>query len=491
MGGARRAAALAAMLALVCYAGEPPLTLKDPAPPEVALPTPATAAGPARAHPRVTAFAKPRPLAEGAVTSDWPTFLGPTHNAVSPETKLLKDFAAPSPGAARPRLIWQLATGSGYAAPTVVGERLIVFHRVGDEEVVECLHAESGRLYWRHGYPTTYRDRFGYNGGPRATPAVADGRVFTYGAQGKLHCLDLRTGHVYWRRDVAREFRLRTSFFGAGCSPLVEGGLAILNIGGRGGPSVVAFDARTGRLVWGAETQWGAGYASPVPATPHGQRVVFIFAGGESDPPSGGLLCLDPRTGTAHFRFPWRSGRVSSVNASSPVVVGDGVFISSIYDIGGVFLRVGPKLTPRVAYRTHDFASHWPTPIARGGHLYGFADAKLVCMELKTGKAVWADRAPTKPVEDADGERPQAKLDRASLLWADGAFLCLGEHGDLCWMDLSPRGMRIIARAKLFSAPQTWVCPVLSRGLLYICQNEPDRHAGHPPRLLCYDLRGG
>jgi outer membrane protein assembly factor BamB len=271
----------------------------------------------------------------------------------------------------------------------------------------------------------------------------------------------------------------------------VAGGLVILNIGGANGPSVVAFDVATGRLAWGAERQWGAGYASPVPATLHGRRVVFVFAGGESDPPTGGLICLDPRTGTTHFRFPWRSGRIASVNASSPVVAGETVFLSSIYDIGGALLRVGPKLTYTVVYRTKDYAAHWMTPIVRGGCLYGFADAKLVCMDLKTGREIWSTKPTWLRPPDADGHRRKEGLGRASLLWADGAFLCLGEFGDLCWMDLSPKGMRITARAKLFHARQTWVCPVLSRGLLYVCQNEPDRRSGQPPRLLCYGLRGG
>ena len=502
-------AACLGMLAFGVRAAQPPLKLDDPAEPELHRLTSVPAVFRPRAHPRVKAFREPRPLPAGAVTSDWPTFLGPTHNAVSPETRLLKDFTAPPGGAARPALVWQMVKGESYSAPAVVGERLVVFHRIGNEEVVECLHAERGTLYWQLRYPTTYTDRFGYNGGPRSTPAIArreplfepepqsrrpgrtaGGRVFTYGAQGRLHCLDLRTGRVCWKRDLAREFKIRLSFFGAGSSPLVEGDLVILNIGGRDGPGVVALSARTGRLVWGAEKQWGAGYASPVPATIHGKRVVFVFAGGESDPPTGGLLCLDPQTGTTHFRFPWRSRRIYSVNASSPVVVGDTVFLSSIYDIGGALLRVSPKLTHTVVFRTEKYASHWMTPIVRGGYLYGFADAILVCMELKTGKVVWSTRPSCDLPAGAGGTLRKGGLGRASLLWADGAFLCLGEYGDLCWMDLSPKGMKITARAKLFHARQTWVCPVLSRGLLYVCQNEPDRRSGQPPRLLCYDLRG-
>ena len=478
------------VLAAVGQAGSPPLKIADPAPPTVRRPTSQPDRLRPRVHPRVQVVSTPRPLAAGAVTSDWPTFLGPTHNAVSPETKLRKDFPAVGK-VPQPALVWQMVKGEGYASPVVVGARLVMFHRIGNEEVLECLHAERGTLYWQHRHRTTYRDRFNYNDGPRATPAVADGRVFAYGAQGKLCCLDLRTGRLVWKRDVAREFKIRPSFFGAGSSPVVEGRLVLLSIGGRKGPGVVAFNARTGRLAWGAERQWGAGYASPVPASLHGKRVVFVLAGGESDPPTGGLLCLDPRTGSTHFRFPWRSGRVHSVNASSPVVTGETVFLSSIYDIGGALLRVDPNLAHTVVYRTKEYASHWMTPIVRGGFLYGFADAALVCMELKTGKEVWRTEPSRKPTAGADGRRRRVRLGRASLLWADGAFLCLGEYGDLCWMDLSPKGMKITARAKLFHAPQTWVCPVLSRGLLYICQNCRDTRTGRPPRLLCYDLRGG
>ena len=483
--------AWAVVLAGVCRGGEPPLKMEDPAVPKVHRPTSQPAEVQSRPHRAVKVFAKPRPLPAGAVTGDWPTFLGPTHNAVCRETKLLKDFTSPAGKAKRPALLWQMVRGQSYAAPAVVGERVVVFHRVGNEEVVECLDAEGGGAYWQFRYPTAFEDRYGYNNGPRSTPAIAGDLVLTYGAEGKLHCLDLRTGRLCWKRDVAKEFDIRLSFFGAACSPLVEGGRVILNIGGRNGPSVVAFDAESGRLLWGAEKQWGAGYASPVPATIHGKRVVFVFTGGWSNPATGGLLCLDPRTGRTHFRFPWRGQRVESVNASSPVVVDDAVFISSIYGFSGAMLRVRPDLTHTEAYRTRDYSSHWMTPIAREGHLYGFADTMLVCMDLKTGKEVWSDRPPRPKPWPANEAPPTGRLGRASLLWVDGAFLCLGEYGDLCWMDITPKGMKVTSRAKLFHAPQTWVGPVVSRGLLYVCQTMVDKNAETPPRLLCYDLRGG
>ena len=125
----------------------------------------------------VTFHAAPKPLAAGAVASDWPTFLGPTYDYRSTETKL-----APRFGAGGPRLVWEMNKGSGYAAPVVAGRRLVLFHRVGGEERVECLHPETGERYWAFGYPSAYEDRYGYSDGPRASPVIGGDAVFTCGA---------------------------------------------------------------------------------------------------------------------------------------------------------------------------------------------------------------------------------------------------------------------------------------------------------------------
>jgi len=258
----------------------------------------------AQENSEVTFHAAPKPLPPGAVTGDWPTFLGPTYNLASPETRLLKEF--PPEGL---RVVWEMKKGEGFAAPVVMGERLILFHRVGTEEVVDCLRPADGKRYWRFSYPSGYEDRYGFNKGPRASPVIGDGRVFTFGAEGTLHCLDLQTGRVQWRRDILTEFKVPQNFFGVGATPLLEGGRLIVNVGAPGGPCVAAFDAATGKQLWGAGDAWGPSYASPVPAVVHGQRRVFVFAGGESKPATGGLLCLDPANGKVDFAFPWRGTR--------------------------------------------------------------------------------------------------------------------------------------------------------------------------------------
>ena len=475
---------------------------KDPAPPRF-YPKPETSRPTsAPKHIRCRQYRRGRALADDAVTSDWPHFLGPAHTGISPETKLLKRFDQPAPGKPDPDLVWALVKGESYSAPSIKDRRLIYFHRMRDREIIECLDTETGDLYWSYEYPTTYVDRYRYLNGPRASPAIDADRVYTLGAQGVLYCFDLPSGHVYWRRKLAEEFDLDQGFFGFAGSPLVEGELLILNLGR--GKCVAAFDKHTGALKWLSGDQWGRSYASPVAATMHGKRIVFVFAGGMSKPSAGGLLGLDPESGKIHFRFPWRSERYFSANASCPVVSGNRVFISSSYDVYGVMLEVKPDLTGKSVYKAGSFGSHWMTPILQDGYLYGFTNARLTCIEWATGKTMWqktikledqnSGDAPSAPGTgrgaDQYREPPGSRgFGFASLIWADGRFLCLGETGLIAWLDLSPQGCRMLSARRLFTADQTWTAPVLSRGLLYVTQNRLDKQI--PPRLLCYDLRTG
>jgi len=225
-------------------------------------------------------FSKPKPLAKDAVSHDWTAFLGPAHNATSTETKLSRMLPPP--------LVWEFPKGSGYASPAIVGERLVFLHRLGNEEVVECLHPDTGSSQWQFRYPTAFEDRYGYNNGPRSSPVIDEARVYTVGAEGKIHCLDLGTGKVVWKRDLRAEYKVPQDFFGTASTPLVEGRLLLINVGAPGGPSVAGLDKATGREAWRAGKEWGPSYASPVPAVVYERRRVLVFAGGESDPPSGG-----------------------------------------------------------------------------------------------------------------------------------------------------------------------------------------------------------
>ena len=441
-----------------------------------------------RALAQARVHVKPKPLSQGAVTHDWPSFLGPTHDATSTETRLSRTLPPP--------LVWEFPKGTSYASPAVIGNRIVFLHRVGDEEIVECLHAETGAANWNFRYATDFEDRYGYNNGPRASP-VADGdRVYTVGAQGQLHCLDVRSGKRLWGRSISAEYKVPQDFFGTASTPLVEDRLLILNVGASGGPCVVALDKLTGREVWRAGKEWGPSYASPVPAVVHGRRRIFVFAGGESTPPAGGLMCIDPATGRVDFSFPWRSRSYESVNASCPVIFDNKVFVSASYRTGGALLEIRPDFTHRVAWTTQEFGLHWNTPIHRNGFLYGFdgrnePDASLACVDAASGKVVWRTTPEWNETFKAGGTTRQQLFGtyRGSLLAVDGQFLCLGEMGHLVWMDLTPKGYKEISHAWLFAARESWALPVLSRGLLYVVQNTRDGVSGVGPRLLYYDLR--
>lgn len=441
--------------------------------------------------PEVRFHTPPKKLDPEAMVHDWTDFLGPTHDGVSTESPLLVDW-----GNEGPRLVWEMEKGDSYSAPAIKADRLVFPHRVGDEVRIDCLHPETGEGYWRQTYESKYRDRYGYNNGPRCSPVIDEDRVYILGADGVFLCLDLGSGHVLWRRYLNDEFGVPQDFFGVSSTPLLHGDMLIVQVGAPAGPGVAAFDKRDGRMLWGVEREWGPSYASPVPATIHGKTRVLVFAGGDSDPPTGGLLGIDPDKGTLLFRHPWRSRSYESVNASRPAPIGDKVFISASYQTGSALLRVTPEDEIEEVWKTDEVGVHFSNTIHRDGHLYAFdgrneGDASLVCVEVETGRVVWRESPTWKEKVVRRGRETFATrgILRGSFLHAQGRFLCLGELGSLHWLDLSPDGYRELARVSLFDSPQTWTPPVLSRGLLYICQNYQDFNSGKPPRLLCYDLR--
>jgi len=430
---------------------------------------------------------KPRPLPAGARTHDWKSFLGPSHNATSSETGLSRKLPPP--------LVWEFPKGTGYTSPAISGDRLVYLHRLDAHEIVECMHAETGARIWQFRYPTTYEDRYGYNNGPRSSPVLDDDRVYTVSAQGVLHCLRLDSGQVLFRRELNADYKVPQDFFGVASTPLIEGNLLIVQPGAPAA-CVAALDKRTGKEVWRTPKEWGPSYASPIPATVHGQRRIFVFAGGESNPATGGLLSIDPKTGKADFAFPWRSKSYESVNASCPVVFGNKVFISASYRTGGALLEITSDFQPKVLFTTPEFGLHFNTPVYRDGFLYGFdgrnePDASLACLDPGSGKIVWRVTPEWPETFEFNGQRSERTLGtfRGTLLSVDGQFLCLGELGHLLWMDLTPKGYKEVSRTWLFAARESWALPVLSRGLLYVSQNTKDTLKGTPPRLLCYDLR--
>ena len=363
------------------------------------------------------------PPAAGQNPDDWPQLLGPARNG----TVTMKIAPWPADG---PAIRWRRPVGEGFAGTSVVGSSLILFHRVDDQEVVEALDTATGESLWSTGYPTTYRDDFGFDEGPRATPTVIDGRVFTFGAQGVLQALDLSDGRRLWSVDTHAVFGVRKGFFGAACSPLVHGGMVMVSVGGRAGAGIVAFDADTGGVVWTA-TDHQASYSAPTIVTMNGRATALFFT-------RTGLVALEPADGTVIAEFPWRSRQGSSVNAATPLAIGQRIFISASYGTGAALLDVrGSSFVP--VWTSDDvLTNHYATSVYADGYLYGYHGRQeyspaFRAVDLETGRIAWN--------EDRFGG--------GTVILAGDDLLILRERGELILAEATPASFRPLARARI------------------------------------------
>ena len=430
---------------------------------------------------------------------DWPIFLGPTQDSKSPETGIITKWTAN-----KPRIVWQAELGTGYGAPTISKGRLFQFERVGELARIYSLHAETGKELWQYKYPTDYSDYFGYNNGPRCSPVVDGNRVYAYGAEGMLTCLTADEGKRVWQVDTKKDFGVVQNFFGVGSTPVIEGDLLIVMVGGSpadsqalgagnldrvegDGSGIVAFDKFTGQVKYKLTDEL-ASYASLKLATINGRRWCFSFS-------RGGLVGFEPKSGKLDFEYPWRAKILESVNAAMPVVVGDQVFISETYGPGSSLLKVAPG-SSEIVWKDDDrrrqkaMMTHWNTPVYHNGYLYGSSgrhteNAELRCIEWKTGKVMWSEPG----------------LTRSSLLYADGHFICQAEYGQLIVFKANPEkyepvsaveltrpqvagpavgpAPKVPAADKLLLKYPCWAAPVLSHGLLYVRGDD---------RLVCLEL---
>lgn len=373
---------------------------------------------------------------------NWPQFRGPDRDGAVPGRTTLAQF--PSSG---PEQVWERAVGAGFSAPAVADGRLVLFHRRGGEEIVEALRVSDGKTVWKFSYITTYRDDMGFNNGPRATPVIDGDRVYTFGAQGMLHCLDFESGRKIWRVDTHDDFNVRKGFFGAASTPLVLDGRVLANVGGAGGAGIVAFDADTGKTLWKA-TSHAASYSSPVEIRLD-ERTLAVFFTRE------GLAALDPENGEVIYERRWRALSNATVNAATPIVMDDIVFLSESYGTGAIAMRLSDGKIEELWSGEDIIDNHYSSCVRQGRTIFGFHGRQeygqlFRAADLLSGKVLWS----------SDSIRP------GSVTRVGDRLLLLLESGELLLASTSTTKFDVLAKAQIL-AGETRAFPAIADGLLF------------------------
>ena len=386
----------------------------------------------------------------GLHAADWPQWRGPNRDGVSTEKEWSPTWTADGP-----KQLWKANVGIGASSVAVAAGRLYTMGNANNTDSVVCLDAATGKEIWRHSYPQQLDKRM-FEGGPASTPTVEGSRVFTLSQQGDIFCLDAATGKPVWHKNLASDFHGKRPQWGWACSPLVEEDMLIVDCGAPG-ESTIALDKATGATKWKSGAN-DAGYGSPVAFNLGPVRCVAIFK-------ATSLVGLDAASGRQLFEHPWKTSY--DVNAATPVVSGDRIFISSGYDAGCELVQVSAG-GAKSLWRNKNMRNHINSCVLWQGHLYGIdgqaGGGTLRCLDFQTGSVKWTQ-----------------SVNGGALMIADGKIILLNERGELMVADASPAGFKPAARAQVIGG-HCWVVPVLAGGKIYCKNNQGD--------LVCLNASG-
>jgi outer membrane protein assembly factor BamB len=430
-----------------------------------------------------------RPAALGAVllaaaavsAADWPHWMGPNRDNTWRETGLIDTFPAGGP-----RVVWRAKVAGGFAGPSVSGGKVFVtdyvtqgnpelpnFERtetVSGMERVLCFEQATGKPLWKHEYPVKYT--VSYPAGPRCTPAVQDGKVYTLGTEGNLFCLDAATGKPVWGKDLKAEYKTKSPLWGYAAHPLVDGKKLITLAGGEGS-HVVAFDKDTGAELWKAETQKEQGYAPPVITDAGGKRQLIVCG------PTA-VRSLDPETGKRYWTTPFTADNAAVI--MTPVRSGDFLYIGAYSNKNLLLKLAADKPAAEVVFKDKAKAGISPVnvqPFVDNGVMYGYhEDGELFAVEVATGKRLWESGGPLGEDKKESGT--------AFINKQGDRYWLFAETGELVIAKLTPKGYEEVAKAKVLAPTYNamgrkvvWCQPAFADRRVYV-RNDKE--------LVCVDL---
>jgi outer membrane protein assembly factor BamB len=391
----------------------------------------------------VLAFA----VAASAHAADWPQWLGPQRDGVWREDGLLDKF--PKGG---PKVLWRQKVGLGYSGPAVVGDRVYVTDWKPDKpgrqaspgkERVLCLNAADGTQVWAHAYDTEYSVLGGYPFGPRTTPLIADGKVYTLGAMGDVCCLDAVKGGVNWQISLKKDLKIDPPLWGHSASPLLYGDKLILFGGGKD-HAVIALDKKSGKLLWHALSAPDVCYASPIVVKAGGKDQLIAWL-------DSSLNGLDPDSGKVYWSFPFPADgqpKRPAVSIATPRQVDDLIFVSNYYHGPLVVKLAKDKPEAEVLWRSksnnpskpHALHLVMTTPMVKDGYLYGLdGGGEMKCVKAATGEVAWSNGQPT--------DNSKANFLSAFMVENGDRYFILNDLGELLIAKMTPKGYEQIDKA--------------------------------------------
>ncbi|HMP07109.1 MAG TPA: PQQ-binding-like beta-propeller repeat protein [Lacipirellulaceae bacterium] len=379
---------------------------------------------------------------------DYPAFLGGRHWAEVEGVVLQTDWRTTPP-----KLLWKQPIGAGWSSFAVVGDYAVTQEQRGDQELVTCYEAATGRVAWTHGDPVRWDPRgSGSLGGvgPRATPTIHAGRVYAHRATGLLNCLDARTGKLLWRHDTLAEHNGENVMWGKSGSPLVVDDWIVVSVGAEGA-SLAAYDAVSGEQAWAAGDRQSS-YATPVLAELAGERQIVVVNEGYVT----GHRAAD---GAVLWEHLWPSSSNSSAATSQPVPLdGDRLLLTKGYGLGGEVIEIrrdGDDFTTETLWKSSAvLKTKMGSALVRDGFAYGLNDVMFQCVDLATGRPRWTKR------------RSPSFGHGQSLLVGD-VILYLSEEGELVLLEATPAKYRELASLPALEGV-TWNNPALAGRLLLV-----------------------
>jgi len=371
----------------------------------------------------------------------WPQWRGPDRDGIS------KEELATTQGKAE--ALWSMEVGLGYSGSSIRDGRLYTmgFDEDAGLDLVWCIDAKTGEEIWVHSYGAKIWNEY-HGGGTLTTPTIVGDSLVVLNREGQLFSLSLKSGELNWQRELMKEMELTLPQWGFSASPLSIDGQLIVNVG-----SVLSVDPASGKTLWKTK-DYKEAYSTPTSFTQDGRKALAVFNG-------TGLAILEQGNGNELLFYPWKTGY--QVNAASPIVIDDKVFISSGYGHGSALLQIKQGALEPI-WESKKMQNHMNGCILIGGNLYGFDDKQLTCMGLD-GKVLWSERG----------------MGEGCLSAAREKLIVLTEKGKLLIADASPEGFVADTEIEVVPGGVCWTQPTFVDGLIY-CRNSMEA-------LVCRDYR--